>query len=111
MTTVYKDTQKPFDEWVRVPVYEIVMTYDGGTPSMNWLPYHTLDAAKVIANILAKKYDAKQRFNMHRTDIPRYKKEYIESACVFLNKLGYTADVKYNEIDDNHCHTITLRRR
>jgi len=109
MTTVYKNTDKPFAEWV--PVYEIVMTADGSTPRMNWIPYHTLDAARVIAGILAKGYSAKQRFNMHRTDIARYKREYIESACVLLKQLGYSTEIKYNHIDDNHCHTITLRRR
>jgi hypothetical protein len=103
MTTVYNDKLEP--------VYEIVMTWESGVPKFNWLPHNTLAQAKELSSRLAKEYERHQRFNMHRTPVPRYRRNILESTCVLLKTLGLAGEVVYNDFKDNHCHTITIRKR
>jgi len=111
MTTAYQFNADNSVALPLEPLYDIVITWDSGVPKFHHLPTYTVSVAKDIARALGDEYNNKQRFNMHRTDIPRYEREYIESACVFLKKMGISTEVQYNDFKDNHCHIITLRRR
>lgn len=107
--TVYTNTDKPFSQWK--PTYEIVMLWDGGAPKFEWVPSYTVETGKRIAEELAKEYERQKRFNMHRTQVARYKKVYLDTACVFLNKMGYSAEVEYHDIKQQTCRTVTIRKK
>lgn len=109
MTIVYANTDQPFSQWK--PQYKIVATHESGSIRFVWLPYYTISVAEKLAKSLSKEYEGRKRFNMHRTTIPRYKKEYIESAAVILRSMGYTVEIAYQDFQDNPCHIITVRRR
>lgn len=109
MTIIYSNTDKPYAEWK--PVYEIVALWDGGTPRFHRIPFEILKPAKDLASSLMRDFARGQKFGMNRTNVARYRKDILEAASILLQSKGFSFEVKINDIKNNHCHTITVRKK